>query len=86
MTNYDFMIFMPAENRNNQLPLFGHFCCRLAAQPQCISSPVYSGCVRPRDESSSSWANLQAFELSIWSTEEEAKSQPPQKTFRVDRV
>ncbi|CAI6350989.1 unnamed protein product [Macrosiphum euphorbiae] len=72
------------QNRNNQLPLFGHFCCRLAAQPQCISSPVYSGCVRPRDESSS-WANLQAFELSIWSTEEEAKSQPPQKTFRVDR-
>ncbi|XP_008187559.1 rhotekin isoform X4 [Acyrthosiphon pisum] len=73
------------QNRNNQLPLFGHFCCRLAAQPQCTSSPVYSGYVRPRDESSSSWANLQAFELSIWSTEEEAKSQPPQKTFRVDR-
>lgn len=77
---------MPAENRNNQLPLFGHFCCRLAAQPQCISSPVYSGRVRPRDESSSSWARLQAFELSVWSTEEEAKSKPPQKTFLVDRV
>lgn len=75
-----------AENRNNQLPLFGHFCCRLAAQPQCISFPVYSGCVRLRDESSSSWASLQAFELSIWSSAEEAKSQPPKNTFKVDRV
>lgn len=74
------------ENRNNQLPLFGHFCCRLAAQPQCISSPVYSGCVKLRDELSSSWASLQAFELSLWSSSEEAKLQPPKKTFKVDRV
>ncbi|XP_015378698.1 PREDICTED: rhotekin-like isoform X1 [Diuraphis noxia] len=82
---HDMKIESTPENRNNQLPLFGHFCCRLAAQPQCMSSPVYSGRVLPRDESSSSWASLQAFELSVWSTEEEAKSKPPQKTFRVDR-
>ncbi|XP_025416827.1 rhotekin-like isoform X2 [Sipha flava] len=72
-------------NRNNQLPLFGHFCCRLAAQPQCISSPVYSGYVKLRDELSPSWASLQAFELSIWSSEEEANLQPPKKTFKVDK-
>ncbi|VVC35413.1 Anillin homology domain,Pleckstrin homology domain,PH domain-like [Cinara cedri] len=73
------------QNRNNQLPLFGHFCCRLAAQPQCISSPVYSGYIRLRSQASSSWATLQAFELSVWSSEEEAKSQPPQNQYKVDR-
>lgn len=25
------------ENKSHQLPLFGHFCCRLAVQPNCIS-------------------------------------------------
>lgn len=30
-------------NRTHQLPLFGHFCCRLAAQPDCISKEVFSG-------------------------------------------
>lgn len=77
-----------AENRNNnQLPLFGHFCCRLAAQPQCMSAPVYSSCVRLRDESSPSWATLQAFELSVWPSAEEAVSgRPPRKTFKVDKV
>ncbi|XP_071449463.1 rhotekin-like isoform X2 [Hetaerina americana] len=30
-------------NRTHQLPLFGHFCCRLAAQPDCISREVFSG-------------------------------------------
>jgi hypothetical protein len=58
----------------------------LAAQPQCISSPVYSGYVKLRDELSPSWASLQAFELSIWSSEEEANLQPPKKTFKVDKV
>lgn len=79
-------MFVFLENRVNQLPLFGHFCCRLAAQPQCMSSPVYSGCIRLRNESSSSWAKLQAFELSIWSSVDEAKSEPPQKTHKVDKV
>lgn len=74
------------ESRYNQLPLFGHFCCRLAAQPQCILSPVYSGSVQLRNELSSLWASLRAFELSIWSSEEQAKSHPPEKTFKVDRV
>lgn len=51
-----------------------------------MSSPVYSGYVRSRDESTSSWASLQAFELSVWPSAEESKSGPPQKTFRVDKV
>jgi len=73
------------QNRNNQLPLFGHFCCRLAAQPKCMSSSVYSSCIKLRDESSSSWANLQAFEFSMWSSAEESKSRTPRKKFRVDK-
>lgn len=31
------------ENRANQLPLFGHFCCRLAAQPDCATQERIAG-------------------------------------------
>ncbi|XP_050443405.1 rhotekin-like isoform X1 [Adelges cooleyi] len=73
------------QNRSHQLPLFGHFCCRLAAQPQCIVSPVYSGYVKLRDSSVPLWARLQGFEMSLWSSAEEADSQPPQKSYRIDK-
>jgi len=44
----------------DQLPLFGHFCCRLAAQPECFSKEVVSGPV------AGGYASLQAFNLSLW--------------------
>lgn len=34
--------FLGSYGRHN-LPLFGHFCCRLAVQPTCMMQDVYSG-------------------------------------------
>lgn len=35
--------FVKLDNPLNQLPLFGHFCCRLAAQPDIFSVEGISG-------------------------------------------
>ena len=34
---------MISENRHHQLPLFGNFCCRLAAQPDCATQERIAG-------------------------------------------
>ena len=28
---------------NTDLPLFGHFCCRMAAVPKCLTEPTVAG-------------------------------------------
>lgn len=83
------LIFSCLEVRSNQLPLFGHFCCRLAAQPNCISQPVLSGPLtlplmsRPRP----SWAQLQAFTLHFWQDREAwLKGAEPITSTVVDSV
>ncbi|KAL1122872.1 hypothetical protein AAG570_003198 [Ranatra chinensis] len=43
------------------LPLFGHFCCRLAAEPECLVKEITSGPMR-----GASWASLQGFNLNFW--------------------
>ncbi|XP_075223441.1 rhotekin-like isoform X2 [Lycorma delicatula] len=77
------------EVRSHQLPLFGHFCCRLAAQPNCISQPVLSGpltlphLLRPRP----SWAQLQAFTLHFWQDREAwLEAADPLTSIAVDRT
>ncbi len=34
---------LPTDGANVHLPLFGHFCCRLAAQPYCLSHETHKG-------------------------------------------
>jgi hypothetical protein len=62
------------ENRNSQLPLFGHFCCRLAVQPECQTQERISGylkvkeaTVRAQKIESIYWASLKNFQLRLWS-------------------
>ncbi|PSN40887.1 hypothetical protein C0J52_18879 [Blattella germanica] len=79
------------ENRNHQLPLFGHFCCRLAAQPDCVSQESCSGdlSVLDRDVGNrwvSMWGQLQAFRLDLWAEREHwEQGQDPSKSIVVDR-
>ncbi|XP_014241237.1 rhotekin-like isoform X2 [Cimex lectularius] len=42
------------------LPLFGHFCCRLAAQPECMTRDVISS------SHTNGYVSLQAFNLNFW--------------------
>lgn len=55
---------------NNKLPLFGHFCCRLAIQPDFLKSNYYAGnlqlIVPSTGQLFDGYARLHAFKLSIW--------------------
>ncbi|XP_046981351.1 rhotekin-like isoform X1 [Schistocerca americana] len=76
------------ENRSHQLPLFGHFCCRLAAQPDCVSRESYSGefSIREKGQWMPVWGQLQAFRLDMWSHRTDwEQNQEPLRSITVDR-
>ncbi|KAK7571827.1 hypothetical protein V9T40_014299 [Parthenolecanium corni] len=65
-------------NGRHQLPLFGHFCCRLAAQPNCMTQETYSAftyvpdafvkgsCAKDKKSWTKCWTQLVAFKLKFW--------------------
>ncbi|XP_044740313.1 rhotekin-like isoform X4 [Chrysoperla carnea] len=66
------LVTIQHDNRAHQLPLFGHFCCRLAVQPDCVSQEVYSGQISllyKQNKFKQYWAQLQAFRLELWETQ-----------------
>lgn len=78
------------ENKSHQLPLFGHFCCRLAVQPNSVSQEVCSGEIsvhdRDLDKFVNYWGQLQAFKLDLWDKQEHwEKGKDPVKSVTVDR-
>jgi hypothetical protein len=83
---------MISENRSHQLPLFGHFCCRLAAQPDCVSQESCSGDLTVLDGGTGRqwvlmWGQLQAFRLDLWVKREHwEQGQDPVRSIAVDRV
>ncbi|XP_076166547.1 rhotekin-2 isoform X2 [Ptiloglossa arizonensis] len=59
------------ENKVHVLPLFGHFCCRLAIQPDCITKEVRIGFITINDQRY--WARLQGFEIEAWKSKKAAE-------------
>lgn len=75
--------------RSHQLPLFGHFCCRLAAQPECVSREVLSGplWVTHWSRQEPAWAQLQAFTLHLFHDREGwLQGADPVETVQITRV
>ncbi|XP_067131505.1 rhotekin-2-like isoform X2 [Centruroides vittatus] len=85
------LILENAENPHHQLPLFGHFCCRLAVQPDCATEECASGhlglvqrvgnvggCRRM-------WCTLRNFRLSFWAKCEDSQHSPPVLSIPVDK-
>nr|CAD7401166.1 unnamed protein product [Timema cristinae] len=72
------------DNKSHQLPLFGHFCCRLAAQPDCISQEVCAGTLECQGQWY--WGQLQAFRLDLWMARDHWEAgQDPLRSITVDR-
>ncbi|XP_059611516.1 rhotekin-like isoform X1 [Phlebotomus argentipes] len=78
------------QNPTGKLPLFGHFCCRLAVQADAVEQPLIvgelnllaKGSCRPVD----GIARLQAFRLEMWDDEETMKSNiQPRRSLDVTR-
>lgn len=84
VTTFNCDILLP-EVRSHQLPLFGHFCCRLAAQPDCVAGEVVGGPLRVGQQPV--WAQLRAFTLQLWHDRDTWLSGSPcLQSIVVDRV
>ncbi|XP_026827360.1 rhotekin-2 isoform X2 [Ooceraea biroi] len=78
------LVINNVENKYHSLPLFGHFCCRLAAQPECISKEACIGSVNI--DGQNYWARLQGFYLKIWESKKHAEeAQNPEHVIPVDK-
>ncbi|KAF7490122.1 Rhotekin-2 [Sarcoptes scabiei] len=64
-------------DKNLQLPLFGHYCCRLAVQPECLLKDYHSDILRMHSpESDMFWAVLSKFRLNLWRIKTELQDEP----------
>ncbi|XP_020288436.1 rhotekin-2-like isoform X2 [Pseudomyrmex gracilis] len=72
------------ENKYHSLPLFGHFCCRLAAQPESISKEICIGSVNINGQDY--WARLQGFCIKAWESKKHAEEeQNPEHVIPVNK-
>lgn len=73
------------ENKSQALPLFGHFCGRVAVQPDCIGKEIRAGSLT-FDGRASSWGRLRNFRLDIYeSREHAAKDEEPSYEISVNK-
>lgn len=84
------MYCLIVEVRSHQLPLFGHFCCRLAARPECVGGEAVSGVGGPLSAwagAPPAWAQLTAFSLQLWRDRKALLTQQPSlQSVSVDKV
>lgn len=79
-----------SSSATSNLPLFGHFCCRLAIQPDTIDTPSCSGELtlhaKGPTRSVDGYARLQAFRLEVWEDEASCEqNMQPRRTIEVTR-
>lgn len=77
-------------NANNRLPLFGHFCCRLAVQPDFMCTSYYSGVLRLLPKGNilplDGFGRLQAFKIQLWdSIESSENNMEPCRHIEINR-
>lgn len=61
----------------NKLPLFGHFCCRLALLPESMESQLHNGNLQIYTKGQSIldvFARLHKFKLEMWQNEQKSKN------------
>ncbi|XP_074114633.1 rhotekin isoform X2 [Cotesia typhae] len=78
------LIINNLENKHHALPLFGHFCCRLAAQLDCMTKDVHTGTISINNKKC--WARLRNFTLNAWESRKLAEDeQPPVHSVPINR-
>ncbi|XP_077544219.1 rhotekin-2-like isoform X2 [Haemaphysalis longicornis] len=71
------------ENPQHQLPLFGHFCCKLAVVPDCTYEEQLAGYLSVVQLANGVsgrrrlWCVLKNFQLCLWTSPEDARHLPP---------
>lgn len=75
-------------NINNKLPLFGHFCCRLALLPDSMKSQLHQGNlqIHTKDQQTVDvFARLHAFRMELWQNELLFNNEIVHKTIEITR-
>lgn len=78
-------------NATMKPPLFGHFCCRLAVQPDAVEQPQYSGHLRITSKDNNthaieSFVRLQAFKLETWEDKSSCENNMhPEQVIEINR-
>ncbi|PVD30250.1 hypothetical protein C0Q70_09513 [Pomacea canaliculata] len=73
-----------------ELPLFGHYCCRLAAVPDCLVKPVVSGFLSVQEDDDLSkwrryWCVLKNLRLACWLSPTDIEVAQPLLTIPITK-
>ncbi|XP_055875365.1 rhotekin-like isoform X3 [Biomphalaria glabrata] len=87
---YDLQLETNAEGQVHELPLFGHYCCRLAALPHCLVQPTVTGFLNLQEDDDLSkwkryWCSLKNLQLSCWSSPDDVEVIQPLLSIPVTK-
>ncbi|XP_025093561.1 rhotekin-2-like isoform X7 [Pomacea canaliculata] len=87
---FDFELERNSEGALPELPLFGHYCCRLAAVPDCLVKPVVSGFLSVQEDDDLSkwrryWCVLKNLRLACWLSPTDIEVAQPLLTIPITK-
>ncbi|ESO86562.1 hypothetical protein LOTGIDRAFT_167083 [Lottia gigantea] len=89
---FDLQLESNSDGSVHELPLFGHYCCRLAALPHCLIEPTVTGFLNLQEdgEDDSSkwkryWCVLKNLQLACWSSPNDVEVTQPLVTIPVTK-
>ncbi|XP_067656772.1 rhotekin-2-like isoform X2 [Haliotis asinina] len=87
---FDLQLETNAEGSVHELPLFGHYCCRLAALPNCLVDPTVTGFLNLQEDDDLSkwrryWCVLKNLQLACWSSPGDVEVTQPLVTVSVTK-
>ncbi|XP_041370423.1 rhotekin-2-like isoform X4 [Gigantopelta aegis] len=87
---FDVELEKNADGVVHELPLFGHYCCRLAAVPQCLVETAVTGYLNIQEDDDLSkwkryWCVLKNLHLACWSSPSDVEVAAPLLTVSITK-
>jgi hypothetical protein len=87
---FDLHLETTADGQVHELPLFGHYCCRLAALPHCLVQATVTGFLNLQEDDDLSkwkryWCCLKNLQLACWSSPDDVEVTQPLLSIPVTK-
>lgn len=87
---YDLVVEAATDSSSCELPLFGHYCCRIVAQPLSLLNPVHIGYLNLQEDDDLAkwrryWCVLKNLKLDFWSSSDDVEVTEPLVTIPVTK-
>ncbi|XP_063435413.1 rhotekin-like isoform X3 [Mytilus trossulus] len=86
------LVVEPVSDSNSscELPLFGHYCCRIVAQPLSLINPVHTGYLNLQEDDDLAkwrryWCVLKNLKLDFWSSSDDVEVTEPLVTIPITK-